>query len=81
MKAVILIDTPGLKEFGLYEISKEELSHYFPEMLAVLPDCKFNNCVHIHEKGCAVLEAVEQKKIHPVRYESYLRMLEEDTWR
>lgn len=76
-----LIDTPGLKEFGLYEISKEELSHYFPEMLEVLPNCKFNNCMHIHEIKCAVKEAVEERKIHPVRYESYLKMLEEDTWR
>ncbi|MBT8196074.1 MAG: ribosome small subunit-dependent GTPase A, partial [Bacteroidia bacterium] len=76
-----IIDTPGLKEFGLFEISKEELSHYFIEMLEVLPDCKFNNCMHIREHKCAVKDAVEQKIIHPARYESYLKMLEEDTWR
>ena len=76
-----IIDTPGLKEFGLYDIRKEELSHYFREMLEVLPNCKFNNCIHIHEKGCAVIEAVKNKKIRRVRYENYLKMLQEDTWR
>lgn len=72
-----IIDTPGIKELGLMEIDGEELSHYFPEMRALLGQCKFNNCQHVHEPGCKVREAVENGIIWPNRYNSYLSMLED----
>lgn len=70
-----IIDTPGVKEFGLIDVEKEELSHYFPEMRAVLKDCKFNNCLHINEPGCAVKEAVREKRISEDRYVNYVTIL------
>jgi ribosome biogenesis GTPase len=73
-----LIDTPGIKEFGLMEIEKEEISHYFPEMRALLGQCKFNNCMHINEPGCTILKAVEKGDIGSSRYKSYLSMLNND---
>lgn len=73
-----IIDTPGIKGFGLLEMEKEELSHYLPEMLRVLDDCRFSPCTHTHEPGCAVKKAVENGEITPVRYQSYLSMLEEE---
>jgi len=73
-----LIDTPGIKELGLADIEKEELSHFFPEMRDLLGHCRFNNCIHVNEPGCAILAAVEEGKIHPSRYQSYLSMLEGD---
>lgn len=69
-----IIDTPGIKELGLSEISQEELGHYFPEMRELLGQCKFHNCHHIHEPGCAILQAVEEGTIAPTRYDSYLSM-------
>ena len=74
-----VIDTPGLRGFGLYGLEKEEISKYFPEMLRVADECRFVPCTHTHEPGCAVKEAVEQGLISPERYNSYLGMLEEDT--
>ncbi len=74
-----VIDTPGLRGFGLYGLEKDEISKYFPEMLRVADDCRFVPCTHTHEPGCAVKEAVEQGLISPERYNSYLGMLEEDT--
>jgi len=71
-----IIDTPGVKEFGLIDMAKEELSHYFPEMRRILPDCRFNNCVHIDEPGCAVKAAVITGGISAARYSSYLAILE-----
>jgi ribosome biogenesis GTPase len=71
-----IIDTPGLREFGLTDISKQELSHYFPEMRERLNDCQFNNCIHINEPGCAVKKAVEEGEIFPERYISYCNILE-----
>ncbi len=71
-----IIDTPGVKEFGLIDFEKEELSQYFPEMRAVMKDCKFNNCLHINEPGCAVKQAVIDKKISEERYISYVSILE-----
>jgi len=71
-----VIDTPGIRELGLVDISKQELSHYFPEMRALINDCQFNNCMHINEPGCAVKEAVNAGTIHPDRYYSYLNILE-----
>lgn len=73
-----LIDTPGIKGFGLIDIADAELWHYFPEMMRRAPECRFYNCTHIHEPGCAVREAVEQGEIACERYESYLKMLDED---
>lgn len=71
-----IIDTPGVKEFGLIDFEKEELSQYFPEMRIILNDCKFNNCLHINEPGCAVKQAVVDKKISEERYVSYVSILE-----
>ena len=67
-----IIDTPGIREMGLVDIDKSELSHYFPEMQAVLGDCKYNDCVHYDEPGCAVKEAVNDGSISEERYLSYL---------
>jgi ribosome biogenesis GTPase len=71
-----LIDTPGIRELGLVDIPKNELSHFFPEMRALITQCHFNNCMHINEPGCAVKEAVNSGSIHPDRYYSYLNILE-----
>src|SRR5256714_3745501 len=71
-----IIDTPGLREFGLTDISKRELSHYFPEMRVRLNDCQFNNCIHVNEPGCAVKKAVEEGKITIERYISYCNILD-----
>ena len=73
-----IIDTPGLRGFGLVDLEKEEISKYFPEMLAVTDRCRFVPCTHTHEPGCAVKEAVDEGRISPERYNSYLGMLEED---
>ena len=74
-----IIDTPGIRSFGLIDFEKEELSTYFPEMLAVMDDCRFKPCTHTHEPGCAVKQAVEDGTIAPERYNSYLGMLEDQT--
>lgn len=77
-----IIDTPGIKEFGILDIEDHELSHYFVEMRRYLGQCKYNNCQHISEPGCEVLERLESGYIHPYRYDSYVRILnEEDTHR
>lgn len=73
-----VIDAPGIKEMGLVDFDKKILSHYFPEMRSRLSQCKFNNCTHINEPHCAVKEAVEAGEIHLSRYNSYLRMMEEE---
>lgn len=70
-----IIDTPGMREFGLVDISKQELSHYFPEMRNRLNDCQFNNCQHVNEPGCAIKEAVLNGAIHEDRYVSYVNIL------
>ena len=71
-----IIDTPGIREFGMAEFKKEEISHYFPEMLEILNDCQFNNCLHMNEPNCAVKDAVEKGVIHASRYYNYLGMVE-----
>lgn len=71
-----LIDTPGIKELGLLDIGEEELGHYFPEMRALLNSCRFHNCRHVHEPGCAVKSGVEEGLIAESRYQSYLSMLD-----
>ncbi|MDE6857179.1 MAG: ribosome small subunit-dependent GTPase A [Alistipes sp.] len=73
-----VIDTPGIKGFGLIDIDDAELWHYFPELLARGAGCRFYNCTHTHEPGCAVAEAVEHGEIALSRYESYLKMMDED---
>lgn len=70
-----IIDTPGMREFALMDIEEFELAHYFPEMKAVMNGCRFNNCKHIEEPGCAVKAAVEEGKISSKRYISYLNIL------
>jgi ribosome biogenesis GTPase len=71
-----LIDTPGMREFGIVNISKQELSHYFPEMRALLNDCQFNDCLHINEPGCAIKKALEEGRLPAERYISYWNILE-----
>ena len=73
-----VIDTPGLRGFGLVDLEKEEISKYFPEMLREMDNCRFVPCTHTHEPGCAVKAAVDAGRISPERYNSYLGMLEED---
>ena len=72
-----VIDTPGIRGFGLVDVSQLELSGYFPEMLRIEDNCRFAPCTHTHEPGCAVKEALNKGKIHPVRYENYLEMYKE----
>ncbi|MDD7597246.1 MAG: ribosome small subunit-dependent GTPase A [Prevotella sp.] len=72
-----LIDTPGIKGFGTFDIEREELTSYFKEIFEFSKDCKFNNCTHTHEPGCAVIQAVENHYISDSRYQSYLNMLED----
>ncbi len=67
-----LIDTPGIRELGVIDIEKEELGHFFPEMRQRLNTCKYHNCVHVNEPGCAVLAALENGEIEPSRYDSYM---------
>ncbi len=73
-----IIDTPGLRGFGLVNLEKEEISKYFPEMLKASSGCRFTPCTHTHEPGCAVKEGVENGTISVERYSSYLGMIEED---
>lgn len=79
-----IIDTPGIKGFGTFDMEREEVGHYFKEIFRFSADCRFNNCTHTHEPGCAVLEAVERHDISESRYHSYLSMLndkDEDRYR
>jgi ribosome biogenesis GTPase / thiamine phosphate phosphatase len=71
-----VIDTPGIRELGLVDITRQELSHYYPEMRKLINDCQFNNCLHMNEPGCAVKEAVSQNEIHMERYLSYCNILD-----
>lgn len=72
-----IIDTPGIKGFGTFDMEEEEIGHYFPEIFKASADCKYNNCTHRHEPGCAVRKAVEDHYISESRYTSYLSMLED----
>ena len=69
-----VIDTPGIREMGIVDVSRQELAHYFPEMRAVMNNCQFNDCNHIEEPGCAVKDAVNAGTIHHERYLSYLNI-------
>ena len=73
-----IIDSPGIRGFGLVDVEKEEVSKYFPEMLRLSDQCRFAPCTHTHEPGCAVKQALEDGLVSPERYNSYLGMLEED---
>lgn len=72
-----IIDTPGIKGFGTFDMEREEVAHYFREIFQISAECRFNNCTHTHEPGCAVLQAVEEHRIAASRYSSYLSMLED----
>ena len=71
-----VIDTPGMREFGIVDVSKQELSHYFPEMRKLLNECHFNDCLHTNEPGCAIKKAVEDGRIDAERYISYWNILD-----
>ena len=71
-----IIDTPGIKGFGVVDIEKEELGDYFVEFFALKSGCKFNNCIHVNEPHCAVKDALEEELISWSRYKSYLQILE-----
>ena len=73
-----VIDSPGIKGFGLVEVGREEVYHFFPELFKAAADCRFNPCTHTHEPDCAVIAALEQGAISPERYESYLKILDEE---
>lgn len=72
-----IVDTPGVKGFGTYDMEVEEISHYFVEFFELSKDCRYGNCTHTHEPGCAVLKALEDGRLAPSRYQSYLSMLED----
>ncbi len=72
-----LIDTPGIKGFGTIDFEKEEVGHFFPEIFRISKDCRFGNCTHVHEPGCAVIKAVEESFISQSRYNSYLSVMED----
>ena len=72
-----IVDTPGVKGFGTFDMETEEISHYFVEFFELSKDCRYSNCTHTHEPGCAVLEALEKGELAPSRYQSYLSMLED----
>ena len=74
-----LIDTPGIKGFGMFDMEKDEISHFFPEIFKIGQECKFNNCTHTHEPGCAVLKALDEHLISQSRYRSYLSIREDAT--
>ena len=74
-----LIDTPGIKGFGMFDMEKDEISHFCPEIFKIGQECKFNNCTHTHEPGCAVLKALDEHLISQSRYRSYLSIREDAT--
>ncbi len=77
-KQTYIIDTPGIKSLGIIDIEKQDLSHYFPEFLTKISECKFHNCLHVNEPSCAVKNALEKGDIQDWRYKNYLDMLESD---
>jgi len=74
----MIIDTPGIKEFGMYDFTPEEVSHAFREFRDFMHDCKFNNCTHVHEPGCAVKQAVAEGKINKTRYANFLTIINDE---
>ena len=75
-----IIDTPGIKEFGLTDFDKGEVAERFPEMRALMHQCKYHNCTHTREPGCAVIKAAEEGRIHPSRYANYISIFNGDDW-
>ena len=75
-----IIDTPGIREFGLIDFNKEEVAERFPELRKYMHQCRYNNCTHTHEPGCAVKKALEEGLISRRRYNSYLRIYNDDDW-
>ena len=73
-----IIDTPGIRAFGIVDLNKTVLSHYFPEMRLLMDECKFNNCQHINEPQCAVKKALENDQLDESRYMTYMQLMEED---
>jgi ribosome biogenesis GTPase len=73
-----VIDTPGLRGFGVVDMERNEIYHFFPEIFRISKDCRFYNCLHLDEPGCAVRKAVEQGTINPMRYRSYVSILEDE---
>lgn len=78
LEGAMIIDTPGIRGFGVIDMQKEEIAHYFPEIFGLLDQCRFFNCMHTHEPGCAVKAAAERGDIPATRYESYLSLIAED---
>ena len=74
-----LIDTPGIKGFGVVDMKLEEIGNYFPEFIALKSDCKFHNCLHQNEPQCAVIDALNNGAVAETRYQNYLQMLENDS--
>jgi len=74
-----IIDTPGIRAFGVIDLEKEHYAHYFPEMRKLIGECKFHNCLHLNEPNCAVKAAVELEDISPSRYQSYVQLMLEDS--
>ncbi|MBC7426189.1 MAG: ribosome small subunit-dependent GTPase A [Bacteroidia bacterium] len=74
-ESTAVIDTPGIRDFGVIDLDKAEISHYFPEMKELLPKCRFHNCVHLNEPGCAVINAAEEGNVAPSRYYNYVSIL------
>jgi ribosome biogenesis GTPase len=75
-EGTFLIDSPGLKELGIANLERYEISHFFKEMRTLIGKCKFRNCCHINEPQCAIIKAVESGNIHESRYKSYVSILE-----
>ncbi|MDG1147686.1 MAG: ribosome small subunit-dependent GTPase A [Crocinitomicaceae bacterium] len=73
-----IVDTPGIRAFGIVDLDKAVISHYFPEMRALMSDCKFNNCQHLNEPKCAIKDALEFDRIDESRYSTYVQLMEED---
>lgn len=73
-----IIDTPGIRAFGIVDLDKSVISHYFPEMRALIGECRFHNCQHLKEPGCAVKQAIDNGTIYESRYFTYLQLMEED---
>jgi ribosome biogenesis GTPase len=73
-----IIDTPGIRAFGIVDLERENIPHYFPEMRDLLGECKFHNCLHLNEPKCAVKEALQNGDLAPSRYNTYLQLMMED---
>ena len=75
-----IIDTPGIREFGIIDFNKQEVTHYFPEFFKLLSKCKYNNCMHVNESGCAVIAALENGTVSESRYRNYISILNNEDY-